>query len=49
MTRTFWPQRINMARKIPGARKVMIEDAGHAANLHQPAAFNRAIDLFSRA
>ena len=35
-----------MARKIPGARKVMIEDAGHAANLHQPAAFNRAMKSF---
>jgi pimeloyl-ACP methyl ester carboxylesterase len=35
-----------MARKIPGARKVVIEGAGHAANLHQPPAFNRAIDSF---
>ena len=34
-----------MARKIPGARKVVIEDAGHAANLHQPAAFNRAVRI----
>jgi pimeloyl-ACP methyl ester carboxylesterase len=33
-----------MARKIPGARKVVIEGAGHAANLHQPAAFNRAME-----
>ena len=35
-----------MARKIPGARKVVIDGAGHAANLHQPAAFNRAVDSF---
>lgn len=35
-----------MARKIPGARKVVIEGAGHAANLHQPAAFNRAMESF---
>ena len=35
-----------MARKIPGARKVVIEAAGHAANLHQPAAFNRAMEQF---
>jgi pimeloyl-ACP methyl ester carboxylesterase len=35
-----------MAAKIPGARKVVIPDAGHAANLHQPAAFNRAMEDF---
>jgi pimeloyl-ACP methyl ester carboxylesterase len=35
-----------MARKIPGARNVVIEGAGHAANLHQPAAFNRAVESF---
>jgi pimeloyl-ACP methyl ester carboxylesterase len=35
-----------MARKIPGATKVVIEGAGHAANLHQPAAFNRAVEAF---
>jgi pimeloyl-ACP methyl ester carboxylesterase len=35
-----------MARKIPGATKVVIQDAGHAANLHQPAAFNRAVEAF---
>jgi pimeloyl-ACP methyl ester carboxylesterase len=32
-----------MAAKIPGAKKVMIADAGHAANIDQPAAFNEAI------
>jgi pimeloyl-ACP methyl ester carboxylesterase len=35
-----------MARKIPGATKVTIPDAGHASNLHQPAAFNRAVQDF---
>lgn len=35
-----------MARKIPGAKKVVVEGAGHAANLHQPAAFNRAVEEF---
>ncbi|MGE4048183.1 MAG: alpha/beta fold hydrolase [Acetobacteraceae bacterium] len=35
-----------MAAKIPGARKVIIPDAGHAANLHQPAAFNAAMGDF---
>lgn len=35
-----------MASKIPGARKVIIPDAGHAANLHQPAAFNAAMGDF---
>jgi pimeloyl-ACP methyl ester carboxylesterase len=35
-----------MARKIPGATKVVIDGAGHAANLHQPAAFNRAMESF---
>lgn len=35
-----------MAAKIPGAEKVMIPGAGHAANLHQPAAFNKAVEAF---
>jgi pimeloyl-ACP methyl ester carboxylesterase len=35
-----------MARKIPGAVRVTIPDAGHASNLHQPAAFNRAVQDF---
>jgi len=35
-----------MARRIPGAHKVVVEGAGHAANLHQPAAFNRAMESF---
>jgi pimeloyl-ACP methyl ester carboxylesterase len=35
-----------MAAKIPGAQKIVIPDAGHAANLDQPAAFNRAVEDF---
>ena len=35
-----------MAGKIPGATKVIIEDAGHAANIDQPAAFNAAVVTF---
>lgn len=35
-----------MAAKIPGAKNSVIPDAGHAANLHQPAAFNRAMGDF---
>jgi pimeloyl-ACP methyl ester carboxylesterase len=32
-----------MAAKIPGAKKAVIPDAGHAANIDQPEAFNTAI------
>jgi pimeloyl-ACP methyl ester carboxylesterase len=35
-----------MAAKIPGAQKIVIPDAGHAANLDQPEAFNRAVTAF---
>jgi pimeloyl-ACP methyl ester carboxylesterase len=35
-----------MAAKIPGARKVVIPNAGHAANLDQPEAFNAAVGQF---
>lgn len=35
-----------MAGKIPGAQKAVIPGAGHAANLDQPAAFNRAVEGF---
>jgi len=35
-----------MAGKIPGAKKVIIPDAGHAANMDQPAAFNAAVRGF---
>jgi len=32
-----------MTRRIPGARKVIIENAGHAANMDQPAEFDRVV------
>lgn len=35
-----------MAAKITGSTKVVIPAAGHAANLHQPALFNRAVESF---
>ncbi|HZN13487.1 MAG TPA: alpha/beta hydrolase [Acidimicrobiales bacterium] len=35
-----------MAAKIPTATKVVIADAGHAANIDQPAAFNDAVLAF---
>ena len=35
-----------MAAKIPGAKKVVIEGAGHAANLDRPDAFNEALMAF---
>lgn len=38
-----------MASKIPGARKVVIEGAGHAANIDRPEAFNAALVDFLKA
>src|SRR5881394_466286 len=35
-----------MAAKIPGARKVVIPSAGHAANIDQPQLFNDAVVAF---
>ncbi len=35
-----------MASKIPGATKVIIPNAGHAANIDQPEAFNQAVLAF---
>jgi pimeloyl-ACP methyl ester carboxylesterase len=35
-----------MAAKIPGARKVVIPSAGHAANIDQPQSFNDAVVAF---
>jgi pimeloyl-ACP methyl ester carboxylesterase len=32
-----------MQRKIPNARKVVLDNAGHAANMDQPEAFNAAV------
>ncbi len=40
---TFLAASDYMAAKIPGARKAVIDDAGHAANVDQPGAFNRAV------
>jgi pimeloyl-ACP methyl ester carboxylesterase len=37
-----------MASKIPGAKLVTVEGAGHAVNLYQPAAFNDAVLNFLR-
>jgi pimeloyl-ACP methyl ester carboxylesterase len=35
-----------MARHIPGARKLILQKAGHAANMDQPAAFDHAVGEF---
>ena len=35
-----------IAKKIPNATRVVIPDAGHAANLHQPTRFNDAVISF---
>jgi len=35
-----------MAKKIPGAEKVVIDGAGHAANIDRPKAFNTAVTGF---
>jgi pimeloyl-ACP methyl ester carboxylesterase len=37
-----------MANKIPGARLAVIPNAGHAANIDQPQAFNDALREFLR-
>lgn len=37
-----------MARRIPGARLVVIDGAGHAVNVDQPEAFDRAVLAFLR-
>ena len=37
-----------MANKIPGARLVIIPDAGHSSNIDQPDAFNTAVRDFLR-
>lgn len=42
----FLPSADYMAAKIPGAEKVILEDAGHASNIDQPAAFNAAVRKF---
>jgi pimeloyl-ACP methyl ester carboxylesterase len=35
-----------MAAKLPNSRKIVIEDAGHASNMDQPAIFNEAVRAF---
>jgi pimeloyl-ACP methyl ester carboxylesterase len=42
----FLPSADYMAEKIPGAEKVILEGAGHAANIDQPQAFNAAVRAF---
>ena len=42
----FLPAAHVMARRIPGAREVTLENAGHAANIEQAAAFNGAVGEF---
>ncbi len=42
----FRPSADYMAAKIPSAEKVILERAGHAANIDQPAAFNTAVSGF---
>ena len=39
----YHPASAYMAGKIPGARKVELPDAGHAANIDQPEPFNDAV------
>lgn len=39
----FLPAAEYMAQKIPGARKVIIPDAGHGVNIDQPRAFEAAV------
>ena len=42
----FRPSADYMAAKIPGAEKVILARAGHAANIDEPAAFNAAVRAF---
>ncbi|HUB76872.1 MAG TPA: alpha/beta fold hydrolase [Solirubrobacteraceae bacterium] len=42
----FLPAAEAMTRRIPGARKVVLEEAGHAANMDQPAEFDRVVNGF---
>ena len=39
-----------MAKRIPGAQKIVIPDAGHASNIDQSEIFNKAVlDFLERA
>lgn len=42
----FRPSTDYMSAKIPGAQKVILEQAGHAANIDQPGAFNATVRTF---
>jgi pimeloyl-ACP methyl ester carboxylesterase len=42
----FLPAADVMEKRIPGARKVVLPEAGHAANLDAPAEFNAAVSEF---
>jgi pimeloyl-ACP methyl ester carboxylesterase len=42
----FRPSAEYMSAKIPRAKKIILEQAGHAANIDQPAAFNSAVRAF---
>ncbi len=42
----FLPSAEYMAAKIPGAEKVILAGAGHAANIDQPLAFNAGVRAF---
>ena len=42
----FLPGIDYMARKIPNAERVVLPEAGHTANLDNPAAFNAAVSAF---
>jgi pimeloyl-ACP methyl ester carboxylesterase len=44
--RDFLPATEYMAAKIPNAQRVILEAAGHAANIDQPQAFNAAMRSF---
>lgn len=46
MDRTFLKAADYMAGHIPRSKKVVLADAGHAANIDQPAAFNQAVEEF---
>ena len=45
---SLYPLRVaeDMAQRIPGARLVVIEGAGHLSNLERPQEFNRALAGF---
>ena len=44
--RNFLAAHRYMSETIPGAMSVLIDDAGHAANIDQPQAFNAAVETF---